>query len=398
MADEMKLAVVTTHPIQYQVPLWRALAAAPGLSVTVFYASVSGAARYHDVDFGRDLRWDIPLLDGYSWQVLPNRPLKGINWRLAYRCPSVHRELARGRFDAALLVGKEFWYYLQAIRASHRLGIPLLLRAETPPGKEGKTATRAADWFRSRTFRRFSRILCVGESQADFYRGYGVPEENLGTAPYCVDNKFFRASHRRLEPQRGELRAAHGFTDSTRVIAFAGKFTPKKRPLDLVRAFERLPSGREYGLLMAGSGPLQEACTSYVTGRKIRNVAFAGFKNQTEIGEIYTAADCFALPSDHGETWGLVVNEAMNFSLPIVVSDRVGCGQDLVREGQNGFRSPCGNVDALAEALVRVFEDEKTRRDMGRRSLEIVGDYCIQSCVRGIQEAMEAVARPGDLK
>jgi len=194
-----------------------------------------------------------------------------------------------------------------------------------------------------------------------------------------------------MRSRRERIRARFGFGPQTRVIAFAAKFTDRKRPLDLIRAFARLPKDRPYGLLMAGSGARLDACRDHVSACGLDRVAFAGFLNQTGIGEVYAAADCFVLPSEY-ETWGLVVNEAMNFALPVVVSDGVGAGPDLVEEGANGHRYPVGDVDALARALHAVLASDARREAMGRRSLEIVRRYSMSRTAEGVVDAVEAAA------
>jgi glycosyltransferase involved in cell wall biosynthesis len=99
------------------------------------------------------------------------------------------------------------------------------------------------------------------------------------------------------------------------------------------------------------------------------------------------------LPSDEGETWGLVVNEAMLCGLPVVVSDRVGCGPDLVRDGETGLRYPCGDVEALASALAVLAADPEGRARRGRAAQELVAQYSIARAVEGTARAVEAVAR-----
>src|SRR3990172_7079616 len=92
-----------------------------------------------------------------------------------------------------------------------------------------------------------------------------------------------------------------------------------------------------------------------------RGVRIAGFLNQSELPAAYAAADVFVLPSAFHETWGLVVNEAMNFDLPVVVSDKVGCGADLIEPGRNGFIVPHDDTAQLAEAIGRLVGDAEMR-------------------------------------
>ena len=388
--DPIRLGVVTTHPIQYQVPLWRALADEPGIDLTVLYASRQGLDPYFDEGFAQSIAWDGALGDGYGWRVLDNRPLKPLGWRFAFNCPDVKRVLHPDRFDAVLLIGKEYWFYQQAIAAAARNGVPILYRAETPPPKDTRLELAIAHWQRGRLFRRFSACLCVGTAQRALYRRYGVPEERLHWAPYGVDNDFFQRAAKHYRPQRDVLRMRFGVEDERPLIAFAAKFIERKRPLDLLRAFAAMPDRNRYALVMAGSGPLLDRCRAWVAERRLRNVSFPGFLNQHDIGALYAAADCFVLPSAH-ETWGLVVNEAMNFSLPIIASDRVGAAEDLVRNGRNGFDYPMGDVAALTDRLHRVVGSPGTIERMGEHSLALVQDYSIRASVDGVKRALDSI-------
>ena len=115
--------------------------------------------------------------------------------------------------------------------------------------------------------------------------------------------------------------------------------------------------------------------------KNIPNVVFAGFKNQTELPEFYTVSDLFVLPSGFGETWGLVVNEAMCFRLPVIVSDAVGCSSDLIRD--NGFIFPLGDVEKLSECINKVYLENKDNR-LGKKSFEIIQGYSFSEGVQKI--------------
>lgn len=138
---------------------------------------------------------------------------------------------------------------------------------------------------------------------------------------------------------------------------------------------------------MVGDGKLLPELKVYAETNQIPDVHWTGFLNQTEIPRAYTAADIFVLPSAYEETWGLVVNEAMNFKLAVVVSDKVGCAPDLVHEGINGYVFPSGDHAKLAEALDPLVASEDLRCRYGEQSLRIVAGYSIENCATQIVEA-----------
>jgi glycosyltransferase involved in cell wall biosynthesis len=143
-------------------------------------------------------------------------------------------------------------------------------------------------------------------------------------------------------------------------------------------------------LLIAGDGPLRAEMQCRVAALHVPDVRFAGFLNQSELPSAYAVADAFVLPSKIHETWGLVVNEAMNFGLPVVVSDKAGCAADLVRSGANGLVVPHGDTAALAGAIARLVDEPDTRARFGVVSRRIIDRYSIESCADGIVAACTA--------
>src|SRR5262249_7622212 len=138
-----------------------------------------------------------------------------------------------------------------------------------------------------------------------------------------------------------------------------------------------------------GSGELlAEAHT--LAGELDLPVTFAGFLNQTEISQAYVAADCIVLPSNY-ETWGLVVNEAMASGLPAIVSDRVGCGPDLVEDGRTGFTFPFGDVAALADRLVAAASSPSQLQRLGENAKQRIQGYSVQNAVQDTVFALETI-------
>src|SRR5207248_1690512 len=124
-----------------------------------------------------------------------------------------------------------------------------------------------------------------------------------------------------------------------------------------------IATGAQAHVLVVGDGELMTEARA-LAARERLPLTFAGFLNQTEIVGAYVAADCLVLPSDTGETWGLVVNEAMACGIPAIVSDQVGCGPDLVSDSVTGAMFPMGDIDALARCLIDFSADPQRLRRM----------------------------------
>lgn len=394
MDGPVRLGVVATHPIQYQVPWYRGLQDRAEVDLTVFYSLLPDAAG-QGVGFGVPFEWDVPLLDGYDWTLLPNaRAEPGLDGFFAGSTPTVRRELAAASLDAVVITGWHALPMLQALAASLRLGLPRLVRGESNALRDRALHARLLHRL---LLPRFDAYLAIGEASRDFYLGYGVPARRIFTAPYFVDNERFARQAAEHRTERRQLRGAWDVPEGATCFVFAGKLEPKKRPLDLLRAVGLARATVPVHLLVVGAGELMEEARALAEAESLP-VTFTGFLNQTEITRAYVAADCLVLPSDFGETWGLVVNEAMACGLPALVSDRVGCRPDLIVEGETGRSFPFGDVDALAARLVEAASDPSGLRRMGRAARERVGAYSAEAAVEGTLEALRYLAGAGRLE
>ncbi|HKV38506.1 MAG TPA: glycosyltransferase family 4 protein [Blastocatellia bacterium] len=386
----MKLAIVATHPIQYQVPWFQELAKAESIQLKVYYALIPTAGQ-QGTGFGVSFTWDLPLLEGYEWELLTNdraAPSLGTFSGLSTR--GIYSVLKRDRPDAVIITGWNSLPLIQALWACVRLRIPRIVRGES---SAIRTRTIAARIAHRALLSRFNAYLAIGKANRDFYLGNGVSPDRIFTTRYFVDNRRFESQRSALEPERIAIRAGWNIPSGYTCFLFAGKLIPKKRILDLVKALEiarrETPS---IHLLVAGSGEQIEEAQA-LTGRLRLPVTFAGFLNQTEISRAYVAADCLVLPSDYDETWGLVVNEAMASGLPAIVSDRVGCGPDLIEAGATGWVFPFGDTNALAASLAGAASDSGRLRRMGEQAKALISRYSVQQAVQGTIEAVESVTR-----
>ncbi|CAN5213345.1 hypothetical protein BH11PSE14_BH11PSE14_02720 [soil metagenome] len=391
-----RLAVVLSHPTQYYSPWFRRIAALGAIRMHVYYLWDFGVQCRHDRDFGQALQWDIPLMDGYSSEFVPNQSVDpGTHHFDGLDNPGLVGRLAAARPDAILLFGYAYRSHLQVMLAPRLARIPLLLRGDShdlarPRG--WRTSLRRL--ARKILFRRFFRVLAVGSANADYFRNNGVPDARIRFVPHCVDNDRFQAAAP-ANAAAAQWRRALGIPVQAPVILFAGKFEEKKRPLDLLAAFLRLEREARDGelgaaLLFVGGGALESDLRRLAGERLGRSVFFAPFKNQSEMPMVYAIADLLALPSfGNGETWGLAVNEAMNLARPCLLSTHVGCGPDLVREGETGWVFEAGNADALAAALGRALAAGPERRaQMGRNAQARIQGYSYDIAAGALREAL----------
>jgi glycosyltransferase involved in cell wall biosynthesis len=370
------LAILSTHPIQYQVPLWQTLARDGRVPFEVWYLTDHGTRRSRDREFGQTFAWDIETLSGYTYRFL--HVGQGATPSSFWRCRLRERlrdRLRDSQVSALWIQGWQVAAYWQAVREARSAGVEVWLRGESndlapqPPWKRTLKRVRN-EWL----FRRVDKFFYIGEANRRLYEKSGVVKARLYPAPYAVDNERFAMQAATLRPRRATLRKQWGIPEDAFCVLFCGKFIAKKRPLDLVAAARSLIEKgalSKLHLLFVGSGvlgpELRRACrvvsdtdgqltSPRVEGSKhdsaLPPASFAGFLNQKEISQAYVAADCLVLPSDYRETWGLVVNEALASGVPSLVSQECGCAEEL--SGCGTFAP--GDISMLSSKLVRVAQ------------------------------------------
>ena len=371
------LAILTTHPIQYQVPLWQALARDGRVPFEVWYLTDHGTRRSRDREFGQTFAWDIDTLSGYTHRFLEvdQRATPTSFWRCRLR-ERLRDRLRANKVSALWVQGWQVAAYWQAVHEANSAGAEVWLRGESndlAPQPTWKSAPKRLrnGWL----FRRIDKFFYIGKANRRLYEKSGVPEGKLYPAPYAVDNERFAMQAAVLRGRRAALRKQWDIPEDAFCVMFCGKFIIKKRPLDLVAAARTLIEKKTLSklhLLFVGSGvlgpELRRACrvvcdaegermSSRIGGASYEPpfppASFTGFLNQTEISQAYVAADCLVLPSDYRETWGLVVNEALASGLPSLVSQACGCAEELSSCGTFAL----GDINMLSSKLVRVAQE-----------------------------------------
>lgn len=389
-----RLGILTTHPIQYQVPWFRKLAEDPELDVHVMFCGIPDASQ-QGAGFGIEFQWDIPLLSGYQYEVLDNvAPPERFHSYRGCDTPGIRQRIRDGRFHAFLVYGWHRRSCFQAFAACRQLGLPLLGRGESNglrPISLWKRLIHA--WF----LRRFNAFLVTGWANHHFYRQRWVPARRLFRSVYCVDNERFVAQVDLVQAERSQWKERWQIPDDRTVFLFCGKFEEKKRPLDFLGAVATAADrGAPIHALLVGTGHLDGPARELVQSRRIP-ATFAGFLNQGQIAAAYVAADCLVLPSDYGETWGLVVNEAMACGIPALVSDRAGCGPDLIVPDQTGRVFPFGDVDRLAVELAQLARNPETLARWGQAAREHIASYSLAAAVEGVRSALRFVCPRKDV-
>jgi glycosyltransferase involved in cell wall biosynthesis len=383
-----KLAIVASHPIQYYAPWFRHLAQQTGLQIKVFYLWNFGITQQQDVAFQTTVQWDIPLLQGYDYEFVPNisrRPGTHHFWGL--NNPGLVDQVRTYGPDAVLLMNYNYISLYQFLWHWPRSQAPLLFRGDShvlnaPRGLKGQVKRH---WIRQ-IYRRFDACLYVGQANRGYFEYHGVPADKLFFAPHAIENERFIQAIPQAQRDARHWKQLLGIPENHRVILFAGKLIEKKRPLDLLQAF-RYASLDQVSLLFVGSGPLESALRT--AAADLDQVYFAPFQNQSQMPRTYAIATLFVLPSyGNGETWGLAINEALCLGKPVIISDQVGCAADLVQPEENGWIFPAGDVVALRDCLRQVFCQTENLVNKGLQGQEIIQQYSYKQTTQGLCQAL----------
>jgi len=378
----MKLAIITTHPIQYYAPVFKLLQQRGLVDVKVFYTWGEGSQQKHDPGFNKTVNWDISLLDGYPFEWVKNiSKTPGSHIFKGVINPELVEQIKKYNPDAILVYGWAYHGHLKVLR--HFKGkIPVYFRGDSTLLNEKRGLKSLAKLLFLRwVYSHVDRAFYVGINNKAYFRYYGLKEKQLSFAPHAIDNARFEADRTRDAQQ---LKSSLNIADSNILILYAGKFEPVKNVITLVEAFGTVDLPNVH-LLLVGNGPDEDELIAYARMHDIKRLHFLNFVNQSYIPVIYQACDVFCLPSI-SESWGLAVNEAMACGKAIIVSNKVGCAADLVAPGKNGDIFEAGNANDLAKKLRVLLKGKAALKQMGLASANIIKDWDFKTQV----EAFEA--------
>ena len=379
-----RLAIITTHPIQYYAPVFKLMA--EQIDICVFYTWGRQSLTKNDPGFGKTVTWDIDLLEGYNSTWLNNTAADpGSHHFKGIVNPDITHQIKNWRADAILVIGWAYQSHLKALRY-FKGKIPVFFRGDSTliDEKRGlKNIIRSI--FLKWVYNHIDVVFYNGINNKAYFKKFGVKDKQLVFTPHAVDNKRF--SQPRSNEVK-ELRKSLNLTPKDVLILFAGKFENKKDPLLLLNAFFKLKQA-DCHLLFAGNGRLENEIKQLARG--VKNVHFMDFQNQSFMPVVYQACDLFCLPSKGpGESWGLAVNEAMACKKAILVSDKVGCAADLVKPGINGYVFKNENEGDLLQYLTKLTQSGSELKRLGENSLKMIADWNFQKVADAIVNKFNA--------
>jgi len=379
-----RLAIITTHPIQYYAPVFQLLHERNNIQIMVFYTSGALSNEKFDPGFMTKIKWDIPLLQGYPYQWAENvaqdpgsHHFKGIS------CPALTQQIEIWQPDAMLCYGWCYDAHLKTLRHFHSK-IPIFFRGDSHCLNKISIIRTLLRWTTLKwVYRNIDHAFYVGSNNKTYFEQYTPNNCRLTFAPHAIDNKRFMADHYN---EAAQLRQSLGIREDELVVLYAGKFQPVKNVILLLRVFLRMNKTGVH-LLLAGNGGDEARLKAMARPDTSKNIHFIDFQNQSQMAALYQSADIFCLPS-LSESWGLSVNEAMASGVALLVSDRVGCAVDLVTDS-NGLIFRSGSDSSLEVQLgAMIGKGKSTLKKMGRQSRSIISNWSFENQVNAIETAL----------
>jgi glycosyltransferase involved in cell wall biosynthesis len=375
-----RVAFVTNVLAHYRLPCFSSLAGKLREHIAFFFLTENMSHRGYVVskDMGN----------------LPATWLKGLKW---HRPPNDDRHLnnitqiAKSRNDVIVMGGWDeptyLLLWLWAITSRQKV---LFWIESTAYDTYNGPHRKVKEYYKRLLLRNAAGCSVPGKRAFEYCSTLGMSESKIFVAPNATDRAYFSSQADRLRPHRNEIRGKLGIEGIA--LVFVGRLVEEHKNVStLINAFGKLASrGESINLIVVGDGPDRVGYESIVAEHRIPRVYFLGELNHDQLCEVYSAADILVLPSS-SEAWGFVLNEGMEFGLPLVVSEAVGAGPDLVHPGENGFVFPVGDSDKLAEMLSLLVRDDSLRERMGKASKKIIQDFTPEAWASGMVKAIEAV-------
>ncbi len=246
------------------------------------------------------------------------------------------------------------------------------------------------EWLKKQIISRFDAALVGGTYSRHYAELLGIAPEHIRVGCDVVDNDYFARQADAARKNAALIRQQHGLPEN--YFLYVGRFDEKKNVSRLLQAYgqylKTLPMDQAWRLVLCGSGPLEDRLRQEARQLGLAQVIFAGFKQIDELPIYYGLARCLILHS-LGDTWGLVVNEAMAAGLPVLVSKACGCTPDLVQEGVNGYTYNPYDVEELARLMLEISSGRVDLAAMGEASRNIIVHWSPETFAGNLMQAVE---------
>ncbi|MEO6456055.1 MAG: glycosyltransferase family 4 protein [Ginsengibacter sp.] len=380
-----KLAIITTHPIQYNAPMFAMLHQRANIALKVFYTWGDTVLKSkYDPGFNKAIEWDIPLLEGYEYEFLENvSKKKGSHHYNGIINPDIIKKINEWRADVLLVYGWKFNSHLRVMR-HFKNKIPVWFRGDSTlldekKGLKSFFKTILLRWV----YKHVDIAFFTGANNKEYFLHNGLKPYQLIKAFHAIDNERFQNIDSRYFLQVEQLKTKLKISPNSLIFLYAGKLESKKGVENILNAFMAFKNKSTH-LLIVGNGPEERKLKNLYS--EVTNVTFLDFQNQMIMPVIYQLCDVYVLASTGpGESWGLSINEAMAAGKAILASDKCGGAVDLIVNGLNGFIFEAGNVADLTSKMQMLSESSMELAIMQQNSKELIQRFTFMEFIYAIE-------------
>ncbi|CAO6124620.1 RfaG Glycosyltransferase [Candidatus Pelagibacterales bacterium] len=378
-----RVAIFTTHLIQYQIPLFKKLAKI--IDLHVFFGSKQGLSSYHDKDFNKQIKWNIPLIKGYKYSILKNS--NKISLDSFFFNSSGIKEAIKKNFDKVIILGWNNIFYLKTFFWCLYYSSEIIIRSENNLYKKQPLFKKILKEIILRIFFKFiNSFISIGSLNEEFYKYYGVKKNKIFRAPYSIDDNFFKKN---IVRNKQKWKKNNNISNQAKIFLFVGKLIKRKRVLDLIKVAQSKKLNNNSYFLIIGDGPLKKKLLQKINNLKLNNISILGFKSQNQLRFYYSLADVLILPSEY-ETWGLVINEAMSAGVPCIVSDSCGAAKDMIIKYKTGFQYKNGNINQLIKLINLIINNKDILFDLKKNTFLYSRKFSLNKTVEGFLNAINS--------
>lgn len=391
---KIKVGILALHPIPYQDKIWEILnKKSKNNNIIIFdilFLDRLGESPFYSFEVKSIVDYRDYVKLNYPHKFLKNLSPFKLSSFLGRVNPSLLRYIPQ--YDVLLIHGYTQVSMIFAALYGKLLGKKLIFRGETVDLGNTLVKKFLKKIFVSKFLAMFDVVMYSCSKNKKVLEKLGVSEDKMIFMPSAVDNEFFRHQFLRYKAEREKIRKEIGLNEDDIVILTVGRLVEVKRPFDIIDALLEIKMQnsqlvRKIKTLFIGDGPLRKDLIKKARSYGLEeNLIITGFKRQSEIGKFYTISDIFILPSSQDPS-PKVLHEAMNFELPIIVTDVVGTAEDLVKHNYNGFIVKVGDIKSMANFLYFLIMNEQHRKNFGKRSYEIIKKWNFEKCADAILSA-----------
>jgi glycosyltransferase involved in cell wall biosynthesis len=394
----LKLLFIISHPIQYNAPLFAYIANNSQYTIKVFYTLGRSSDVVANNGFGIPENWNLNLLAGYDYEFIENTssyPSSLSYWGI--KNPSLIEKIISYNPAGIVIYAWKPQSHFSVLNYFHGK-IPILFRGDSstlddPYGFSLRSFFRYT--FLKWVYRKVDYAISPGTASDQYFLKSGLRQNQIIRAEHAIDNQRFMNMTKIEEEQLFELSSSLSIKPKEVIFLFAGKFIDKKNPLFLIDAFTQLKQLNDnVRLLLVGNGVLQNMIKEKISKLPLHiasSIKLLPFQDQNQIKLLYRVSNVFVLPSKGPqETWGLSVNEALACGIPVIVSNRCGSSNDLVKNDVNGLVFKSEDTQDLIQKMMLMCNDEY-RRGLAEKAKDSLKNYTYHSFIAALDQIFTSI-------